>query len=262
MHVQKCGGIVDEALLSGRVALVTGGSRGIGAAICERLAAHGASIGIGYRTNHRAAEEVAARVRHAGRHAVLAPGDVTHETAVQEAVALVQREVGPIDILVNNAFPGFRGGAIEDLPWTTYQWYVDQIVRAAYNTIRAVLPDMKERKWGRIINLGTTSMYEFNRYHTAYISAKGALLALTRGLARDLGPHNICVNMVSPGLVYTDPMPPPSGWGEPHASRTALGRNPTAWEVAGAVVFLASPLADAITGVQLPVCCGQLMQVG
>src|SRR5579883_1665133 len=103
---------------------------------------------------------------------------------------------------------------------------------------------MKARHWGRIINIGTTSMYELNERHTPYITAKGALLALTRGLARDLGPFNVCVNMVSPGLVWHGEGLAPPEWGHTHASRTALGRNPTAWEVAGAVVFLASPLAD------------------
>lgn len=248
--------------LDGRVALVTGGSRGIGAAIGRRLAEHGAVVALNYKSNHEAAVSVAAAITAAGGRVMLAQADVTQEAEVGAMVRQVEQELGAVDILVNNAWPGWRGGAIEDLPWETYQWYIDQIVRATYNMVRAVLPAMKARHWGRIITMGTTSMYELNQHHTPYIAAKGALLALTRGLARDLGPANICVNMVSPGLVYSGDGLPPPDWGQPHAGRTALGRNPSAWEVAGAVAFLASPWADAITGVQLPVSCGLLMQAG
>lgn len=171
-------------------------------------------------------------------------------------------ELGAVDVLVNNAFPGFKGGAIDEVPWETYQMFVEGILKAPYWMVRAVLPGMKRQRWGRIVNIGTTAMYELNEHSTAYIAAKGALLALTRGLARDLGPSNICVNMVSPGLVYTRTGPRPPDWGLEHAGRAALGRNPTPWEVAGAVTFLASPLADAVTGAHLPVCCGLVMHMG
>ncbi|MBI2942471.1 MAG: SDR family oxidoreductase [Chloroflexi bacterium] len=253
---------MSEGLLAGRVALVTGGSRGIGAAICRRLAEHGAAVVVNYRSNHAAAEDVAARIETAGGRVLLAPADVTDEAAVQAMVARTERELGPIDILVNNAFPGYKGGAIDELPWEAYQWFFDQMVQAAYHTIRAVLPGMKERRWGRIVNFGTTATYEAVNHHTPYTTSKGALVALTHGLARDLGPFNICVNMVSPSVVYRGPEPAPPDWGRERARGTAFGRNPTAWEVAGAVVFLASPLADAITGLQLPVCCGLLTHMG
>jgi len=255
-------GEMSGRLLEGHVALVTGGSRGIGAAICRCLAEHGAAVAINYRSRHADAEVVAADIIAAGGRAILVAADVTDEGAIQAIVAQASQELAPIDILVNNAWPGWRGGPIDEVAWDTYQWYTEQIVHAAYNTVRAVLPQMRARRWGRIINIGTTSMYELNAQHTPYIAAKGALLALTRGLARDLGPANILVNMVTPGLVYSGDGEPPPDWGQPHAGRTALGRNPTAREVAGAVALLASPLASAITGVQLPVCGGLVMQVG
>jgi 3-oxoacyl-[acyl-carrier protein] reductase len=253
---------MSDQPLAGRVALVTGGSRGLGAAICRRLAAHGAAVAINYKSNHAAAELVATAISAAGGRVLPAQADVSQEAAVIEMVRRVEQDLGPVEILVSNAWPGWRGGAIEDVPWESYQWYVDQIVRGTYHTVRAVLPGMKQRHWGRIITIGTTSMYELNQHHTPYIAAKGALLALTRGLARDLGPDNICVNMVSPGLIYGGDDPAPPEWGQPHAARTALGRNPSAWEVAGAVAFLSSAWADAITGVQIPVSCGLLMQAG
>jgi 3-oxoacyl-[acyl-carrier protein] reductase len=253
---------MNNQLLRGRVALVTGGSRGIGAAICQQLAEHGAKVIVNYRSNQEAALAVVAAIESAGGQAMAFAADVADEAAVVEMVNEVAARLGSVDVLVNNAWPGWRGGPIEEIDWETFSWYTENIVKAAYNTVRAVVPQMKQRQWGRIINIGTTSMYELNRHHTPYITAKGGLLALTRGLARDLGPDNICVNIVTPGLVWTGDEDPPVDWGEPHASRTALGRNPTAKDVAGAVTFLASPLANAVTGIQLPVCGGLVMQVG
>jgi NAD(P)-dependent dehydrogenase (short-subunit alcohol dehydrogenase family) len=105
-------------------------------------------------------------------------------------------------------------------------------------------------------------MYELNPEHGPYVAAKGAMLALTRALAREAGGDGITVNMVSPSLVWTGDGPEPAEFGAAHRSRTALGRLPTADEVAGAVVFLASPLASGITGAHLPVTCGSPMHVG
>jgi 3-oxoacyl-[acyl-carrier protein] reductase len=251
-----------SSLLAGRVALVTGGARGLGAATCRLLAEHGAAVAVNYRARRDAAETLAAEIRARGGRALAVAADVTDAGAVATMFDTVAQTLGPPDVVVSNAWPGWRGGAVEALPWDDYQWYVDQIVRGAYHVVRAATPAMRARRWGRIITIGTTSMYELNREHTPYIAAKGALLAFTRGLARDLGADNICANMVSPGLIYPGDEPPPPEWGQPHAGRAALGRNPSARDVAGAIVFLASPLADAITGVQLPVCGGLVMQVG
>lgn len=253
---------MGERLLEGRVALVTGGSRGIGAASCVRLAEHGAAVVVNYKSSHRAAEEVVSRIRELGGRALAVQADVSREEPVRAMVERAEGELGPVEVLVNNAWPGFQGGDVDELPWETYQLYFEQMVQGAYHAIRAVLPGMKARRWGRIINFGTTSMYEVCDHHTAYITSKGALVALTRGLARDLGPYGICVNMVTPSLVYTRPEPQPEGWGRTRAERSAFGRHPTPWEVAGAVVFLASPLADAVTGIQLPVATGLVMHVG
>lgn len=253
---------MKSQLLDGHVALVTGGGRGIGAAICHLLAEHGAQVVINYRSRQADAEATASAIIADGGQAMTVAADVSDEVAVGEMVERIGKELGTVDILVNNAWPGWRGGPVDQVAWEDFHWYGEQIVHAAFNTVRAVLPAMRARRWGRIINIGTTSMYELNTNHTPYITAKGALLAFTRGLARDLGSDNILVNMISPGLVYSGDGLPPSGWGEPHASRTALGRNPTAREVAGAVTFLASPFADAVTGIQLPVACGLVMQVG
>lgn len=253
---------MKDKLLSGRVALVTGGTGVIGGAICRRFAEHGASVAVAFRKNKTRADEIVGEITGRGGRAVAVRGDLTVEKEVQILVAAVREEVGPVDVLVNNAWPGWRGGAIDETPWNDYQWYVDQMVRAAYHTTRAVLPEMKEKRWGRIVNLGTTAVYELNARHLPYITGKGALLAMTRGVARDCGPYNICVNMVSPGQVWRKEGPPDPAFASEHTGRAALKRVVTPWEVAGAAVFFASSLADGITGVQLPVCAGMMMHAG
>jgi 3-oxoacyl-[acyl-carrier protein] reductase len=213
--------------------------------------------------NHRdRAEKVVSAIHRDGGKAMAVRGDLTVETEVGTMVAAVEEELGPIDILVNNAWPGWRGGNVEETQWKDYQWYFEQMVQAAYNTTRAVLPAMREQRWGRIVNLGTTAVHELNERHMPYITGKGALLALTRGVARDYGPFNICVNIVTPGSVWRDSGPQPEDFAPAHVSRAALKRVVIPWEVAGAVVFFASPLSDGITGAQLPVCAGMMMHAG
>jgi 3-oxoacyl-[acyl-carrier protein] reductase len=253
---------MNSRLLDGQCALVTGGSGVIGSAICRRLAENGAAVAVACKKNSAGAEAVAKEILAAGGRAVVVQGDLTDEGQVRALVAEAAKALGKIDVLVNDAWPGWRGGNIEDTPWQDYQWYLDQMVQAAYHTIRAVLPGMKERRWGRIVNLGTTAAYELNERHLPYITGKGALLALTRGVARDYGAYNILVNMVSPGQVWRDKGPQDPGFAPPHTKRAALGRVVTPWEVAGAVVFFVSPLSDGITGVQLPVCAGMMMHIG
>lgn len=253
---------MESRLLAGRTAFVTGGARGIGAAICRRLAANGAAVAVNYRRSRALAEALVAEIERAGGSAIAAPADVADPKRALRALADAAKKLGPVDVLVHNAWPGWKGGAIEDVPWDTFQWYVDQMLRPAVELTRAALASMKAARWGRIVLLGSTSMYELNQHHTPYLAAKGAMLALTRGLARDLGPHGITVNMVSPSLVWTGEGPVPREFEDAHRSRSALGRLPTPEDVAGAVVFLASPLADAVTGVQLPVSCGSPMHVG
>jgi 3-oxoacyl-[acyl-carrier protein] reductase len=253
---------MESRLLAGRVAFITGGGRGIGAAICRRLAANGAAVAVNYRRSRAAAESLVAEIAAAGGSAVVAPADVTDARAAAKALDGVAKALGPVSVLVHNAWPGWKGGAIDDMPWDTYQWYVDQMLRPAVELTRHALAPMRAARWGRIVLLGSTSMYELNQRHTPYIAAKGAMLALTRGLARDLGADGITVNMVSPSLVWTGDGPAPADFEQAHVARNALGRLPTPEDVAGAVVFLASPLADAVTGVQLPVSGGSPMHVG
>ena len=255
--------VLESRLLAGHAAFVTGGACGIGAAICRRLAANGAAVAVNYRRSRDSAEAVVAEIVAAGGSAVAAHADVTNSQRSARALREAGEALGrAVDVLVHNAWPGWKGGTIDEVSWDTYQWYVDQMLRPAVELTRAALPPMRAGRWGRIVLLGTTAMYELNQGHTPYLAAKGAMLALTRGRARDLGPDGITVNMVSPSLVWTGEGPTPPDFGAAHRARGALGRLVTADDVAGAVVFLASPLAAAITGVQLPVSGGGPMHVG
>lgn len=249
-------------MLSGNVALVTGGSRGIGAAICRRFATHGAAVAVGYLRSRSRAEALVSEIEASGRRALALGFDVSNPKAARKGLARASETLGSIDVLVHNAWPGWRSGPLGSLGWDDFQHYLDSMLRPAFELTQAALPSMRQLGRGRVILLGSTSMYELNPEHAPYVAAKGAMLALTRALARELGPDGITVNMVSPSLVWTGDGPEPPEFGAEHRARAALGRLPTPEEVAGAVLFLASPLASGITGVQIPVSCGSPMHVG
>jgi 3-oxoacyl-[acyl-carrier protein] reductase len=250
-------------MLAGRTAIVTGGSRRIGAAISVELAAHGANVVVNYRSSAEDAATVVEEIRGAGGSAVAVPADVEDPEAANALAVEALREYGAIDVLVNNAYPGFVGGDIADVSWEEYRRSLDSTVAGAVNATRAVLPTMRSRQCGSIVNLGTTSLLEMNDQQTPYIAGKGALLALTRGLARDLGPDGIRVNMVSPGTTWTDrERSQPDDFFPERRERTPMGRLVTAQEVAGAVVFFAADLSSFVTGVHLPVCGGMVMNGG
>lgn len=248
--------------LDGTVALVTGASRGIGAATARLLGQAGARVCVNYHTRAEAAAAVVAAISDEGGTAFAHAADVTDPDAVGRLIAAIHDRYGPVGVLVNNAFPGFRGGDLAEVEWEVFQAQLDGILKGAYVTVRAVLPDMRRARAGKIVNVGTTSLYDLNERHTPYISAKGALLAFTRGLARDLGPDNIAVNYVSPGLTWREDRPQPEDFGPRHRARAAMGRNPDAVDVARVILFCCSDLASFVTGVHLPACGGLVMQVG
>ncbi len=234
--------------LEGKVALVTGGSRGIGRAIVETLAADGADVTFFYRGNVGAAAEVVAAATAAGRKVAAVQVDVRDAAACAAAVeALVDTREG-IDVLVNNA------GVVRDNVLTGMSdEEIDEVigtnVGGVFNVTRAVAPFMVSRRRGTIVNLSSVSATKGGRGQTNYAASKGAVEAFTRALAVELAPRKIRVNAVAPGVIDTEmSQAVRDAAGDEVKSRILLRRFGAAQEVANAVWFLASPLSGYMTG--------------
>src|SRR5436190_10328527 len=232
--------------LSGKIALVTGGSRGIGAAIAKRLAAEGAAVAITYSSGQQKADEVVRLIQSGGGRSLAIRADNTDAGAVKNAVAETVRTFGRLDELVNNA-----GIAVvkplDEFSLEDFDRSVAVNVRAVFVAAQAASRHMKEG--GRIITIGSVNA---DRMPFAgggvYAMTKAAVAGLTRGLARDLGPRGITVNVVQPGPVETDMNPADGPFAETLKAYMAIKRYGNGDEIAGMVVYLASPQAAFVTG--------------
>ena len=237
--------------LEGKIALVTGGSRGIGAAIAKRLAADGASVAITYAKEAGAAAAVTKAIEQSGGKALAIQADAANADAVKAAVAKTVATLGSIDVLVNNA-----GTAIPNLFEQTSLEDIDHMmninVRGMLVATQAALKDMKNG--GRIINIGScVGERDMTPGLVAYAATKGAVRMFTQGLSREVGSRGITVNNVQPGPIDTDLNPAAGDWVAPQKANTVLGRYGTVDEVAALVAFVASPEASYITGANLTV---------
>jgi 3-oxoacyl-[acyl-carrier protein] reductase len=245
--------------LTGRTALVTGGSRGIGRAVCLRLATQGADVAFSYRGNEAAAMETAGAVESLGRRAVPLQGDVSDPAAAEAVVAGALAALGRLDILVNNA-----GITRDDLIMRMSLQDWDDVLRTnlfgAFYTIKAACRPMLKARGGRIINMTSVSGQAGQTGQANYSSAKAGLIGLTKATARELASRNITCNAVAPGFVLTELT---QDLAEPLRAqlieRTPLGRFGTTEEIAAAVAFLASDEAAFITGQVLAVDGGLVM---
>ncbi len=249
-----------------RAILVTGASRGIGAAIATAFASEGGLVIVNYRENHAAAEAVAEQCRACGGQALTVAADVTDPAAVAGLAARITEEVGRLDAIVNNAFAPYRFDPdrrvrFRDVPWDSYQRQFDGAVRAAYTVIQALLPLITRRSGGAIVNLASDLVARPSIPYHDYTTAKAALVGFSRNLAAELGPIGVRVNCVAPGLV----VPTEASRDTPEAVRealiaqTPLRRLATPEDVAGPVLFLAGEESRFMTGQVLYVDGGLVM---
>jgi 3-oxoacyl-[acyl-carrier protein] reductase len=238
-------------LLQGKRALVTGASRGIGAAIAKTLAAEGADVAITYEKSADRANEVISAIRDLGRKGVAIQADSADVSAVQSSVEKTVRELGGLDILVNNAGI-LRVGGLKDNSLEDIDALLDVNVRSPIVASKAALAHLN--KGGRIFTIGS---YFADRVPapvlTVYSASKSAMVAFTKGLARELGPQEITVNLVQPGSIDTDMNPAHGPFGDALRQFMALGHYGKPDDIANAVAFLASEKAKYITGTTLTV---------
>ncbi|MFZ6640572.1 3-oxoacyl-ACP reductase family protein [Undibacterium sp. TC4M20W] len=239
----------SKANLAGKTALVTGGSRGIGAAIARKLATDGAAVAITYSSSAQQAEQLVADIRSTGGKALAIRADAQDADAVKQAVAKTVAEFGGLDILVNNA-GALVAGSIADISMDDYQRLIAVNVTGVFVASQEAQRHMKEG--GRIINIGSVnSDYVPVPGLSLYALTKGAVASFTRGLARDLGARGITVNNVQPGPVDTEMNPANGAFADTMRSYMATGKYGTGTQIASLVAYLASEDAAFITGANL-----------
>lgn len=239
-------GVTPSCELQGKCALVTGASRGIGAGIALALADKGADVAITYLNSPDRAAEVVRMIEAKGRRALAIRADSADPAAVRRSVEETVGGIGGLDILVNNVGIS-RDGTFAEMSLEDIDALLHVNTRAAVLASQAALPHLREGS--RIITIGScvAERVPFPGL-TVYSMTKSAMLALTRGLARDLGPQGITVNLVQPGPIDTDQNPADGPWADLNRQFTALGRYGTPADIAAAVTFLASPAASFMTG--------------
>jgi NAD(P)-dependent dehydrogenase (short-subunit alcohol dehydrogenase family) len=252
------GNLVDKSF-AGHVALVTGGSRGIGRATCLALAAKGAAVAVLYRSRIDQANEVVKQICASGERGLAIEANVLDPSAIKRSVGEVVSRLGKVDILVNNA------GELTHVPvadMKDYDWEQSLAVNltSAFRYARECIPSMKERRWGRIINVSSQAAFTGSNNHAHYAAAKSGLLGFTFSLAKELGACGITVNAVTPGRIVTDLLlEGMAGREEEWIRQTPLQRFGRPEEVAGAIAFLASEEASYITGAVINVSGGLVM---
>ncbi|HEY0144805.1 MAG TPA: 3-oxoacyl-ACP reductase family protein [Methylovirgula sp.] len=237
--------------LAGKRALVTGASRGIGAAIAKALAAEGADVAITYEKSADRAAEVVRAIKAQGRRAVAIQADSADAAPVRASVEKTVAELGGLDILVNNAGI-LRVSELKDISLDDIDAILDVNVRAPIVASKAAIPHLG--KGGRVISIGSFFADRVpSPVLSVYAASKSALVGFTKGLAREVGPKGITVNLVQPGSIDTDMNPADGPFAETLRQMTAFGRYGTVDDIADAVAFLASPKAQYITGTTLTV---------
>lgn len=241
---------------TGRVALVTGGSRGIGAAVSRLLAARGMRVVVNYRSSSGEADDVVTSIRSAGGHAMAVRADVRDGMAVHDMVEQVRVAMGDVEVLVHNALIPYAIKSFDEMSWEELGGKLDQEMHAAFVVTKAVVPGMTARGHGRIVYLGTVLARRPREGMIALGTSKAALSQFARYVAQELGPRGITVNVVAPGPVGETTIANAALDEEQRrrqAARTALGRIATPDDVARTVAFYVGADSEFITGTTVPV---------
>jgi NAD(P)-dependent dehydrogenase (short-subunit alcohol dehydrogenase family) len=262
--------VPDAASLSGRVAFVTGASRGIGRAIALALAAAGADVAVAdvhpepfageryYRLRQRVSgpEELvptAAAIAQAGRRATSIAVDVADADAVVDAVARCTDELGAPDILVNNAGIVNNIASIADLTPDAWQHELQVNLSGMFHTVRATVPAMAARGWGRVVNISSIAALSPGLGQPAYAASKAGVIGFTKAVAQEFGPRAVTANAILPGLIATPLVRSmPDHLRDHYVTRTPVARLGEPEDIAALAAFLASPAAGFITGVAIP----------
>jgi 3-oxoacyl-[acyl-carrier protein] reductase len=248
--------------LGEKVVLVTGASRGIGAAAAKRLAQSGASVVVNYHQNKAAAQKVLEEVESAGARGMIYQADVTRKDQVESMVKTTEQKLGPVDVLVNNAYFPFDVGQLHDLSWENFHRAVEHELSAFFFCVRACLPAMKEKKAGRIIVLSSRLAQQPLPKMGAYAAAKSALESVADTMAIELGPLGIAVNVVTPAFTLTDAsMIMPEAFRERVKETRPLKKHLYPEDVAGAIAFLAGEEASMLTGSHILITGGSHLQL-
>jgi 3-oxoacyl-[acyl-carrier protein] reductase len=252
----------DSFDLTGKVALVTGASSGIGRATAQALAKDGARVAINFHRNISGAEAARAEITNAGGSAIVVQGDVTRSGEVQSLVEGTVAELGPIDILVNNAGSLVERLRILDLTEERWDEVIDLNLKSAFLCCRAVAGSMMERKTGTIINVSSIAGRNGGALGSIhYSTAKGGLITFTKGLAKELAPFGVRVNAISPGVIDT-PYHEQFSSAEmmkTYAGMIPMGRVGAPQEVANVICFLASEAASYLAGETIEINGGMFM---
>ncbi len=247
--------------LTGKVVLITGGSRGIGAATAKMFAQAGANVAITYQGSDAKARDVVSDVRKLGKKCEAYKGDISKNEFVKTMVHDVQKEFGKIDILINNAGI-WTYGEVDTMKENVWDQTMDVNLKGTFLCCHYVVPLMKKQGVGTIINLSSTAGQRGEAFHSHYAATKGGIISFTKSLSSELGQYNIRVNSVAPGWVDTDMSAETLKQTAPREEvrrSIPLGKIPAAEDIAGPILFLASELASHITGEILNVNGGSVL---